>query len=238
MSLLDEALEAHGGAERWRARQEVRAGVRSGGFALGSKLAGRRFRDYRVTVALDRVHALLEPYPRAGRRGIFDGDSVRIESDDGEVLAERSDPRSVFRLRSRRALWWDALDSLYFAGYAMWNYLNTPLLLTRSDVRTREGEPWEEAPGETWRRLHATFPDGLPTHSREQTFYFGEDGLLRRHDYTAEVFGPWARAAHRCWDHASFDGLVVATRRKVTPRRRSNRPAAAPTLVWIELSPA
>jgi hypothetical protein len=238
VTLLEEALEAHGGADRWRATMELRARVKSGGFALASKLAGGRLRDYEATVTVERPHAVLDPYPAPGRRGVFDGDRVRVESGSGEVLAERADPRAVFRPLSRRALWWDPLDSLYFAGYALWNYLTTPLLLTRPGVEVREGEPWEEAPGERWRRLEVTFPPGLPTHSREQTFYFDEGGLLRRHDYTAEVFGSWAKAAHYCYDHREIGGVIVCARRRVLPRSGSNRPRRGPLLVWIELSPA
>ena len=236
--LLDELYAAHGGDAAWRERREIRARVKGGGFALASKLARRRLRDYEITVDVERPRSVLDPYPGPGRRGVFEDDRVRIESADGEVLAERSDPRRAFRPVSRRALWWDPLDSLYFAGYAMWNYLTTPVLLRRSDVAVREGEPWEEKPGERWRRLEVSFPGGLPTHSREQTFYLDDEGRVRRHDYTAEVFGSWARAAHYSWDHREIDRAVLPTRRRVVPRARSNRPRGGPTLVSIALEPA
>ena len=66
----------------------------------------------------------------------------RIEALDGAPIESRADPRPVFFGRSglRRNLRWDALDSVYFAGYAMWNYLATPYLLTLDGVETREGE--------------------------------------------------------------------------------------------------
>ena len=38
------------------------------------------------------------------------------------------------------------------------------------------------------------------------------------------------------YDHRSFDGLVLPTRRLVYPRRRDNRPRARPRLVWIEVA--
>ncbi len=37
----------------------------------------------------------------------------------------------------RRNLRWDALDTAYFAGYALWNYLTTPIMLTRGASRSR-----------------------------------------------------------------------------------------------------
>ena len=47
---------------------------------------------------------------------------------------------------------------------------------------------------EIWRGLRATFPDSIATHSREQDFYFGPDGLLRRRDYHVDVAGGFAAA--------------------------------------------
>lgn len=90
--------------------------------------------------------------------------------------------------------------------------------------------------GETWRRLEATFPPGLDTHSQRQTFYFDSGGLLRRHDYVAEVVGGWAHGAHCCADHTEAGGLVFPTRRRVRPIGPRNRPLLFPTMVWLELS--
>jgi hypothetical protein len=43
--------------------------------------------------------------------------------------------------------------------------------------------------GETWRRLRVIFRDEVRSHTREQFFCFGPDGLLRRHDYTVDILG-------------------------------------------------
>jgi hypothetical protein len=43
-------------------------------------------------------------------------------------------------------------------------------------------EVWREGP-ETWRVLRAYFPGSVETHSLIQDLFFGEDLLLRRHDY-------------------------------------------------------
>ena len=145
----------------------------------------------------------------------------------GEALESRDDPRAAFSGASglRRNLRWDPLDSAYFAGYAMWNYLTTPLLLTVDGVRVREGEPWP-AGAEQWRRLEVDFPDRLDTHSRHQTFYVDSVGLVRRHDYTAEVVGGWARAAHMLADHREVGGLVVP-HPPLGPAPRPAEPGAA-----------
>jgi len=102
------------------------------------------------------------------------------------------------------------------------------------EVATNEIEPWPEN-GEIWRRLAARFPETIPTHCREQVFYFDERLHLRRCDYVPEVFGAWARAAHYCSDYVDFAGLLVPTKRMVLPRTPSGRSRPWPTLVWIEV---
>jgi hypothetical protein len=218
--LLAEAIEAHGGAA-YDAATEITARVRCGGWALPLRFQRGAFSDFRGTVSTSEPRTVISPHPGRGRRGVLERNSVRIETDDGEVVAERSDPRPAFR-RFRRNIWWDDLDLMYFGGYALWGYLNAPFMLRRPGFELEEAEPWRED-GETWRALRVRFPNDVPAHSREQLYYFDERGLIRRNDYTAEVFGSLARATHYCWDHERFDGLVVPTRRKAMPRRGNGK---------------
>lgn len=236
-ALLDEVVEAHGGAERWASVRKIRARARSGGLLLRTRVPGNRFREMRLEASVAEPRSAAEPFPADGQRGVFDHGAVRIETLDGEVVDSRSDPRALFFGRSglRRNLRWDALDSIYFAGYAWWNYLTAPYLLLREGVSVREVEPWREG-GETWRRLEAHFPPGLDTHSPRQTFYYDRELRLRRHDYVAEVVGGWARAAHRCEDHVDVEGLRFPTRRWVRPIGPGNRVMPFPTLVALRLS--
>jgi hypothetical protein len=80
-----------------------------------------------------------------------------------------------------------------------------------------------------------TFPVKYHTHSRQQVFYFSADGLLRRQDYTAEEFGKRAYAAHYCFDHRAFGGLLFPTRRRVFLRRPDGHPRPWPLLIWIDI---
>jgi hypothetical protein len=204
VSLLDEVLAAHGGREAWESAREVTAEMRGGGIALAMKGAHRPFRQYEVTVSIHEPRAVVSPYP--GGRGVYERNSVWIESESGEVIERRDDMRRRFP-GGRRRLYWDKLDGLYFAGYALWNYFATPLLLTRCETRERG------------RSLLVRFPPEVPSHAPTTLFTFGADGLLTRLDYTAEVFGQWARAKHLCSEYRTFDGLVYPTVRRVTPRR-------------------
>ncbi len=236
-ALLDELLDAHGGLQRWRAARTIHARVRSGGLLIRTRVPGNRFMDYRITVHVQQPRTILDPFPRKGQRGVFEPGATRIESHDGEVLASRRDARAAFFGGSglRRNIRWDPLDSVYFAGYAMWNYLTFPYLLTRDGVEVSDGATWLQD-GETWRRLEARFPPTIDTHSSRQTYYVDEGGRLRRHDYVAEVVGRWARAAHYCTDHIEADGLLFGTRRWVYPIGPGNRSMPFPTLVSLQLS--
>lgn len=205
----------------------------SGGFALASKLKAGRVRSFEARLATSEPRTVISDYTGPGRRGVFTPEGVRIESGSGETLSERSNPREAFR-SFRHNLWWDDLDLLYFVGYALWGYMAAPFVFARPGFEVREAGTWDED-GERWSRLEVTFPPEVPNHSRQQTFYFDEAGLLRRLDYTAEVFGSWAKAAHYCWEHREIAGLVVPTRRKVLPRKRNGRPRPRPTLIWIEI---
>ena len=97
-----------------------------------------------------------------------------------------------------------------------------------------ELEPWEEA-GESWRRLRAAFPQDMATHAREQVFFYHPAGLLRRHDYAAEVLGG-TPAAHFCDKHVTALGLVFPTHRYVVPIQDDGRALSEPVLVTIDLA--
>ena len=213
MPLLDEALAAHGGADALDGVEALEVELRGGGLAFETHglAAGAGFR---ASVDPHRPRATFTDFLRVGRNATFTPERVTLGDE------ARDDPRRRLGTLHPR---WDHMDLAYFCGYALWNYLTTPWLLTRA--RT------EEMPG---RRLRAEFPDDVPTHSRVQTFHFDERGLLTRLDYTAYVFGAWARAAHLCHDHRRFGPIVTPTRRRVTPRV-AGRVVPEPTLVHIHI---
>lgn len=229
-ALLDEVLAAHGGADRWREVSAISARGRLGGL-LPKRFPGNELASFSVRVEVAEQRTVLHDFPQAGRRAVLDRGAVRIETHDGERLEARTDPRSAFfGLRGvRRNVRWDPLDTAYFAGYAFWNYLTVPQLLTRDDVTVTE-----DAPGPGQRRLQATFPAQLATHCRQQTFHVDADGLIGRHDFVAEPVGRWAAAALRYDRHREFDGLLFATRRRVLPRGPGGRVLARPTLLALD----
>jgi hypothetical protein len=68
-----------------------------------------------------------------------------------------------------------------------------------------------------------------------QTFYFGDDGLLRRHDYDVEIAGN-NPAAHYVSDFKDVSGIMMPTKRRVFLRRPDNAPSLDLVLISIDLS--
>lgn len=229
-ALIDEMIEAHGGAARWRGVTAVEAELSVDGFLFAVKHRPPFVRaKMRAEASAPRFS--IRDYPRVGMRGEFEGDAeVRIVDASGALIERRERPREAFK-KLRRELLWDDLDLLYFASYATWGYLTAPFTLARPGFRfealskTREG----------LRRVAVEYPDDVPTHSKRQVMHVGDDGLLKRIDYTAAVVGGWANAAHLCEAYETFDGVRVPTRRRVLPLFHRESPLSFPTLVAIDL---
>jgi hypothetical protein len=205
---------------------QVSLTLTAGGLAFASKGKARSLRNLPARVSLERQFVTFDSFPRPGCRGVFEDGDVRIE---GQGALSRG--RSSARPNSRK-LWWDHLDLLYFTGYALWNYIAVPHHL--GDLPHHELPPWREKDHE-WRRIEVHFPPEIHTHSRVQTFYLDDAGRICRHDYVAEVFGRWARAAHFGSHHLRLGDAWLATQRTVVPRLPSGTPLRHPVLVWISL---
>jgi len=218
------ALAVYGGEARWRSASAIELTLSASGLAFRAKWQPPLVRArQRLDVWQPRVRC--EGIDRDGNVGLLDVGDVRLEAPDGRLLGERGSARSFFG-PGRRWLWWDRLDQTYFACYAAWNYFTLPALLLRDDVQWRE-----LAAG----LLEARFPPHLPTHGAVQRFRFDPaTGLLRQHDYTAEIIGGWAKAARVVLEHGESGGLPYPRRMRMTPRRADGTARAGPTLVAVE----
>ena len=79
------------------------------------------------------------------------------------------------------------------------------------------------------------FPPSIASHSTEQTFYFGADGLLCRHDYEVEVVGN-VPGAHYVSEYKDISGFLIPTKRRVFARQPDNTPALDELVISIDLS--
>ncbi len=220
------AIEAYGGQQLWAEAARLEAEFSANGLAFTLK---RRPQLKRAKISMDitRPRSRITPIGKHPKiTGVLDGSDVRLENATGEIIQTRKNARRYFP-GGRRIFFWDDLDMAYFANYAMWNYLTLPALLARDDIGWRELEPGQ---------LEAVFPPEIPTHSRIQRFRFDTDtGLLRQHDYTADIISRLAKAAHVVLEHNESDGICYTSRRRVTPRSGKGQPRSGPTLIAIKL---
>src|SRR5262245_45020698 len=212
--LLGFVLDAHGGHERWSGVSALTAKLAVGGPFWGQLGFPDAFLDETLTIDTRRQHAVFIPWSAPGQRLTFDTDPERVvlQTADGQTIDSRTSPRSSYAGHDPH--WpWDALQVGYFLSYGMWNYLTTPFLLADPGVQTREISPWQDSP--------------------EQVFYFGDDGLLRRLDYTVEADG--GQAAHYTEGYKTFDGLAFPTRRRVYRRNPDGTPDRSLTAITLDI---
>ncbi|MEU6651746.1 hypothetical protein ABZ904_20430 [Streptomyces sp. NPDC046900] len=232
--LLSAVLEAHGGVDRWRRLSTCTATIVSEGELFRAKGMPQDPQPRQMTVSLHEEHASVRPFGGPDQRSDFTPGRTAIERADGSVVAERFEHRKGFAGHTFETPW-DPLDRAYFNGYALWTYLTTPFFMLMPGMAVHEKEPWAESPTETWRGLRVSFPDGIESHSREQDFYFGDDFLVRRHDYHVDIAGGFA-AAHYMYDIAEADGIRLPTKRRAYRRGPDGRPLRDHLMVGIDLS--
>jgi hypothetical protein len=212
-TMAAEVAAAHGAA-RWAAAEAVEVRLSSGGLAFAAKGQSHALRDLTARVATRSQSVEL-----TGTRP----EPWRFRAEDGAQLVAAC-------TRLSRRLRWSQEDVAAFAAAALWTYVALPFVLVDPAY---ELERLPDRHG--LRRLGVRFPPGVATHSPSQVLHVDGDGLIRRHDYTALAFGRWATAAHVLTEYRELDGLLAATRRRVTPRL-GGRPLPGPTLVWIEVA--
>jgi hypothetical protein len=101
-------------------------------------------------------------------------------------------------------------------------------------VRVAETEPWQEG-AETWHVLRAYFPGSIETHCGIQDFFFDEDLMLRRHDYSVNIAGGFP-AAQLTSDYVIANGICLPTKRRAYTRGGDRRPVLEMLMVAIDIS--
>lgn len=229
--LLDFAVKAHGGLDRWNKIQAIEI-VASITGAIWYVKGKPDFLKNVILKAETRKERLTVDFPGQNKRAIFQPDRVVIERVDGTLIEARDNPEKSFAGQQRETPW-DDIHVTYFVGEALWTYLNTPFLYTQEGFVTEEISSIQAA-GETWRRLKVTFPDSVKSHTREQISCFGPDGLLRRHDYTVDILGG-ATGLNYASDYRDVDGIIIPTKRRVYAYEGDYQLVKEPLLVAIDM---
>jgi hypothetical protein len=230
--LLTKALAAHGGLDHWRRLGSVSADLSLGGATWDLKRQTGLFAACTYDADLRQQRAVFGNFGAADRRASWTPDRVELRDGQGAVLEARDHPRDGFKGHVMDTPW-DKLQAAYFCAYALWTYVTLPFLYTFPGFETEEIEPWTEN-GETWRRLKATFPQNIASHTRQQTSYFGPDGRLRRHDYGVDVMGG-TMGAHYVGDYHDCEGIQVPFWRRIYPLGPDNQRVPEPVLISIDV---
>jgi hypothetical protein len=215
-ALLATAIDRHGGWEAWKALRVLIVKPRAlSGLLPWLKGHGRTFGlPSRAEVRPHDAKATFFDYPTKDATGTFAAGAITLTDASGASVLSLADARAQYR-GVRKLRRWSAADALYFFGYALTHYHSLPFSLARGEprrlVRIRSG-------GRALAGVEVELPADLHTHCRRQTFYFDQEGLLRRHDYVAEIAGGWARGAHFWRDFVTVGGIQMATVRHVVAR--------------------
>jgi len=229
--LLNLALKAHGGLDRWNKVKAIRVTASITG-AIWYVKGKPDFLQNVVLTAETRNERVSVDFPGQNKRAIFEPNRIMLETADGTLTGAHDNPEELFVGQQRETPWNDT-QVIYFAGEALWTYLNTPFLYTYEGFTTEEISSIQ-IDGETWRRLKVTFPNSVRSHTKEQVSCFGPDGLLRRHDYTVDILGG-ATGLNYASDYRDVDGIIVPTKRRVYAYEGDYQLVKEPLLVAIDM---
>jgi hypothetical protein len=229
--LLELAVRAHGGLDRWNKVKAIKVAASITGAIWYVKGQGNTLTNVVLTAETQRESLAVE-FPGQNKRARFTPDRIVIETENGTLIDSRDDPEKSFEGQKRETPW-DEIHVAYFVGEALWTYLNTPFLYTREGFVTEEISSIQ-VENETWRRLKVTFPDSIKSHTKEQISCFGPDGLLRRHDYTVDILGG-ATGLNYALDYRYVDGIMVPTKRRVYAYEDDYQLVKEPLLVKIDM---
>ena len=230
--LLDIAVEAHGGLARWNEVSSVKIDLSITGAIWYVKRQADVLKD--IVMAVDtRRERVTTSFVGQDRTTSFEPHRVVVQRSDGTILESSDDPEKSFEGQTTDSPW-DAIHVAYFSGEALWTYLNTPFLYTQARFAKEEIGSIEVA-GETWRRLRVVFPEEVKSHTREQIFCFGPDGLLRRHDYSVDILGG-ATGLNYASEYRKVDGLMFPTKRRVYAYEGDYQLIPEPLLVAVDIT--
>ncbi|MGA2415895.1 MAG: hypothetical protein ABSF59_15690 [Candidatus Sulfotelmatobacter sp.] len=230
--LLSLAVKAHGGLERWKRVKAIKVAASITGAIWFVKSKGDFLKNVVLTSETRRERVAVD-FCGQDKRAIFEPGRIVIESADGTPIEARDHPEESF-VGQQRETPWDDMHAVYFVGEALWTYLNIPFLYAEEGFATEEIASIQ-VDGESWRRLKATFPDNVKSHTREQISCFGPDGLLRRHDYTVDILGG-ATGLNYASDYRDVEGIIVPTKRRVYAYEGDYQLVREPLLVAIDMA--
>src|SRR5262245_59509158 len=111
--LLERVLTAHGGLNGWNRFTTVTASIVTDGSLWGLKGLTQDSNARQMTVWLHEQRASVMPFGAPNQRTAYTPQRIAIETTDGQVVAERADPRASFDGHGETSPW-DPLQRAYF----------------------------------------------------------------------------------------------------------------------------
>jgi len=188
----------------------------------------------RVDLHLHQQLGVFHHFPTPTQTGIFHRGEVGIaDANDPDPLAKVQPHGSTFAGFSKLR-WWSPLDALHFFGRVSWHFNTLPYSLGWGRFIALHQR---KDAGQRLQGIEVEFPPEVPTLAPRQTIYFGEDGRIARHDYVADMVGPWAKTCHYWQEMISLDGFWTPQRRHVRLRAGSSpTPVLALELCFADLA--
>jgi hypothetical protein len=94
--LLDSALHAHGGVDRWNTSEEISAAFVAGGGLMPMKGMNLDLKPLEGTATIHHESTVITPFGKDDQRMVFTPRRVLLETLSGTIVAERSNPRGTF----------------------------------------------------------------------------------------------------------------------------------------------
>jgi len=104
--LLNLAVKAHGGVERWNKVKSMKVAASITGAIWFVKSKGDALKNVVMTVAT-KVERLVTDFPGQNKRSLFEPGRIVMEKMDGTLIESRDNPEASFQGQQRETPWDD-----------------------------------------------------------------------------------------------------------------------------------
>jgi hypothetical protein len=127
-SLLDDAIEAHGGLGRWTQLKSADFHCLVNGDVWALKAVPGILTNFHYQIDLHEQRGSFPNFMRSDQRATFEANRVAIETPTGAVVDELLQPRVSLEGQTLETTW-SKLQLIYFVGYAIWSYVTARFAL-------------------------------------------------------------------------------------------------------------
>ena len=139
-TLLELAVAAHGGLDRWHSYSRISLELSVGGVLWELKGQTELFANSTYQAETHMQRATLGRFGAADRHVRFTPDRLVLETDAGEVIEVRDNSRGAYADHTNETPW-DRLHAAYFNGDALWTYPSHSMQADRGLRRGARAEP-------------------------------------------------------------------------------------------------